>query len=276
MRVQFGYFVQLKLRSVLMKSNKISYLAAAVGLITSGTALAAFDGSAGNSSVLFNAYESVSGYSFALDTALRKDEITSSFTGLSINLANDANWNSFLTHVGSAHLADIKWNVIAADTNAGSVDHDPVSYLTTGPAAGVPDGTRTAQLNSWGGNFNSFVTASGNFGATGFAGGNSTVHLKEGPADYASYEVAHGSNWNTKSNFDTTAALGGTLSFYEITKNGAAVTNTVNAHQLGTVTLSETGALAISPIPEADSWAMLLAGLALVSAIARRRSVSMS
>ncbi|WON74865.1 PEP-CTERM sorting domain-containing protein [Nitrosospira sp. Is2] len=259
-----------------MKLHKIKYLAAAVALITSSTALAAFDGSAGNSSVLFNAYESVSGYSFALDTGLRKDDFTPSFTGLSVNLANDANWNSFLTHVGSAHLADIKWNIIAADTNAGSVDHDPVSYLTSGPAVGVPDGTRNAQLNSWGGNFNSFVTASGNFGATGFAGGNSTVHLKEGPADYASYEVAHGSSWNTKSNFDTTAGLGGTLSFYELTKNGAPVTNVVNSHQLGTVTLSEAGALAISPIPEADSWAMLLAGLALVGSIARRRSLRAS
>ena len=61
-----------------MKSNKIRYLAAAVAFITSGTAFAAFDGSAGNSSVLFNAYESVSGYSFALDTGLRKDDITPS------------------------------------------------------------------------------------------------------------------------------------------------------------------------------------------------------
>jgi len=259
-----------------MKSNKIRYLAAAVAFITSGTAFAAFDGSAGNSSVLFNAYESVSGYSFALDTGLRTDDITPSFTGLSINLATDANWNSFLTNVGSAHLADIKWNVIAADTNAGSVDNDPVSYLTTGPADGVPDGTRNGQLNSWGGNFNSYVTASGNWGATGFTGGNSTLHLKAGAADYASYEVAHGSNWNTKSNFDTTAALGGTLSFYELTKNGAAAGTVVNSQLLGTVNLTEAGALAISPVPEADSWAMLLAGLALVSSIARRRSVSVS
>ncbi|HVW65275.1 MAG TPA: PEP-CTERM sorting domain-containing protein [Nitrosospira sp.] len=260
-----------------MKSNKIKTLVAAVALAASGTAFAAFDGSAGNSSVLFNAYESVSGYSFALDTGLRKDDITSSFSGLSVNLANDANWNSFLSHVGSAHLADIRWNVIAADTNAGSVDGDPVSYLTTGSADGVPAGTRNAQLNSWGGNFNSYVTASGNWGATGFENGNSTLHLKEGPADYASFEVAEGNNWNTKSNFDTTAGLGGSLSFYEITKNGVPVTNVVNAELLGKVTLSESGALAISsvsPIPEADSWAMLLAGLALVATIARRRSVS--
>jgi MYXO-CTERM domain-containing protein len=100
--------------------------------------------------------------------------------------------------------------------------------------------------------------------------------LKAGAADYASYEVAHGSNWNAKSNFDTTAALGGTLSFYELTKNGAAAGTVVNSHLLGTVNLTEAGALAISPVPEADSWAMLLAGLALVSSIARRRSVSVS
>jgi MYXO-CTERM domain-containing protein len=258
-----------------MKSNKIKTLVAAVALAASGTAFAAFDGSEGNSSVLFNAYESTSGYSFTLDTGLRKDDITSAFSSLSVNLANDANWNSFLSHVGSTHLADIKWDVIAADTNAGSIDSDPVSYLTTGPAEGVPGDLRNAQVNSWGGNFNSFVTASGNWGATGFVGGNSTLHFKEGPADYASFEVAEGNNWNTKSTFDTTAGLGGTLSFYEITKDGVPVINHASATLLGAVTLSESGTLAISPVPEADSWAMLLAGLTLVGAIARRRSISL-
>jgi hypothetical protein len=45
---------------------------------------------------------------------------------------------------------------------------------------------------------------------------------------------------------------------------------------LGSVTVTEAGALSISPVPEPESWAMLLAGLALVSTIARRRAVSVS
>ena len=270
-----------------MKLHKMKTLAGAVALLTvsaSGSVFAAFTGNAGNSSVLFNAYESVSGYSFALDTGLRKDDINSSFTGVSFNLAADANWTSFLSHVGASHLADIKWNVIAADTNAGSIDSDPVSYLTTGATAGVPpvpSGTTNQQLNSWGGNFNSYVSASGNIDATGFVGGNSTLHLKEGSADYASFEFAEGTNWNTKANFDTTAGLGDTLSFYEITKNGTRNLNEVSASLLGTATLSDAGGLtispsAVSPIPEVESWAMLLAGLGMMGAITRRRSPSAS
>lgn len=258
-----------------MKSNKIKTLVAAVALAASGTAFAAFDGSEGNSSVLFNAYESTSGYSFTLDTGLRKDDITSSFSGLSVNLANDANWNSFLSHVGSTHLADIKWNVIAADTNAGSIDSDPVSYLTTRPAEGVPGDLRNAQVNSWGGNFNSLPQAAIGEPPVSSVEIQPSI-LKNGPADYASIEVAEGNNWNTKSLFDTTAGLGDTLSFYEITKDGVPVINHANATLLGAVTLSESGALAISPVPEADSWAMLLAGLTLLGAIAWRRSISLS
>lgn len=260
-----------------MKSHKLKYLARMVALVTfaaSGSAFAAYTGTAGNSSVLFNAYESTSGYSFALDTGLRKDDINAAFAGVNFNLAADANWTSFLANVGPAHLADIKWNIIAADTNSGSLDGDPVSYLTTGPSTGVPNGTTNTQLGSWGGNFNSYVTASGNVDAPGFVGGNSTLHLKEGSADYASFEVAEGTNWNTKANFNTTAGLGESLSFYEITRNGTLNLNKVNAALLGTATLSSTGELTVSPVPEADSWAMLLAGLGLVGAIARRRSKS--
>jgi hypothetical protein len=113
--------------------------------------------------------------------------------------------------------------------------------------------------------------------AAGFAGGNSTLHLKAGSADYASFEFAEGTNWNTKANFNTTGALGDSLSLYDITKNGTANLNKVNATLLGNVTLSDTGALAItpvSPIPEPDTWAMLLAGLSLLGAMARRRSAS--
>lgn len=263
-----------------MKLHKMKTLAGAVALLTlsaSGSVFAAFTGNQGNSSVLFNAYEFVSGYSFALDTGLRKDDITSSFTGVSFNLTTDANWTFFLSHVGASHVADIKWNVIAADTNAGSIDSDPVSYLTTGPATGVPAGTTNTQLGSWGGNFNSYVSASGNIDATGFVGGNSTLHLKDGTADYASFEIAEGNNWKTKANFDTTAGLGDTLSFYEITKNGTLNLNKVNATLLGVATLSDAGGLtispsAVSPIPEVESWAMLLAGLGMMGAIARRRS----
>ncbi|MEO6563063.1 MAG: hypothetical protein ABIN99_08470 [Nitrosospira sp.] len=77
-----------------MKLHKIKTLAGAVALwtlSTAGSVFAGFTGTQGNSSVLFNTYESVSGYSCALDTDLRKDDITSSFTGVSFNLATDAN-----------------------------------------------------------------------------------------------------------------------------------------------------------------------------------------
>jgi hypothetical protein len=112
--------------------------------------------------------------------------------------------------------------------------------------------------------------------AAGFVGGNSTLHLKEGSAAYASFEFAEGANWNTKANFTTTAGLGDTLSFYEITKNGTLNLNKVNATLLGTATLSDAGGLtispsAVSPIPEVDSWAMLLAGLNALSLYEKKR-----
>ena len=278
-----------------MKYRKAKYLSAVVALMVSGPAFAAFNGdqsAGGSSSLLFNAYESVSGYSFTLDTGSRRDDFSASapsFASLNFNLAGDANWNAFLSGVGASHLSDIRWAVSAGDTSV--VDGDLRSYLTTA-SNGVDigtngNGTTNAQLNQWSVNYNAFINASNGGDGTvfGFAGQPSTFHLKEGPTDYASYEITIGSNWSGKSKFDTIGALGETLNFYEanitLSSNGS-VSNLakITTDLLGTATLTNDGLLTIvplspvSPVPEADTWAMLLAGLGLLGMIVRRRSGS--
>lgn len=273
-----------------MRYRKSKYLGAVLALAVSGPAFAAFNGdqsAGGSSSVLFSAYESVSGYSFTLDTGSRRDDYSASiplFAPHSFNLALDANWNAFLAGVGSAHFADIRWAVTAGDTSV--IDGDLRSFLTTA-ANGLDigtngNGTTNAQLNQWNVNYNSFINASNGGDGTvfGFGGHLSTVHLKEGPTDFASYEVSIGSNWSGKAKFDTTGALGETLNFYEanITKSpsGGVVSLTkITTDLLGTVTLTNDGLLSISPIspvPEADTWAMLLVGLGLMGVTVRRRA----
>lgn len=85
-------------------------------------------------------------------------------------------------------------------------------------------------------------------------------------------------NWNTKANWDTSAAVGESAHFYMLnaTSLNANAKGKVTAYEndfgKATWTLANDGTLTyMAPVPEAETWAMFAAGLLAIGAVARRR-----
>ncbi|WP_227816848.1 PEPxxWA-CTERM sorting domain-containing protein [Nitrogeniibacter aestuarii] len=84
-----------------------------------------------------------------------------------------------------------------------------------------------------------------------------------------------GDNWATWSTFTATALIGDSLGFYALQGAGSArnvyVTNEVFA---GEFSMSAAGQLnyVTAPVPEPETYALMLAGLGLIGTVARRRA----
>jgi MYXO-CTERM domain-containing protein len=114
------------------------------------------------------------------------------------------------------------------------------------------------------------------------ANGASFATSANGGAAYAGVSNALGGYAGKIGNFggDTNGLIGTNLSVWNIVRNGTNNLTTATATKLNIAgfnpyfNLSNTGALTyVAAVPEADSWAMLLAGLGLMGFIARRRTL---
>ena len=255
-------------------------VAAAVATITlSGAANAVV-----NNEMFLVAYDATASKTFI--AALGAAGSVSAFTGsanLSVNYATDANWTNFIT---GATAGGVTYQVLgfnqtgipgaynAADKVVASTNLVPGAFNNTAMNAlmldvGSPTGSFIGLFKS----LNSVVTGT----STGLVAGTGSDS-----------GAAVGTNIFTKYNaFDATAALGTDLGFYSITRPASAVgvTQEIKTQYLqgaagsarDTWNLSSAGLLtytgaAVAAVPEADTSAMMLAGLGLMGFVARRRN----
>ena len=171
------------------------------------------------------------------------------------SLSADANLTSFLA--GTDNTARLQWNIVAADSNGTD------RILTTAAAA-------TAMTY---GNFRNIAQA----GVDGFLSG--AIGNTVGSAIYTG-DAAKSAQWNTniggKVPFSTVAGLGDSLNFFLLSEkvaSGSANTLTdVQQFANMTWTLQDNGTLVYAAaVPEPETYALFLAGLGMLGAIARRR-----
>lgn len=244
-------------------------------------AVAAF-GIAGQAQALTQSTSSTSGSLFlyvfedrALNSAATNSAVfdlglASSFDptkNMSLDLSSNSAWTSYVATI--ANPANIKWGVFGS-INAGVAVG--AQMLTTNVAANATKINGTA--------FGSAVSNSNQvINAYASANGFNVVT----PLDAAS------SKWDNNAGIMPTvltAGLGQNLDFYKYvstgTKSTSYATQTAYAMADGTqdyFTLSGPGVLtytatsAVAPVPEADTYALMLAGMGLVGFMARRRRV---
>ena len=199
--------------------------------------------------------------------------------GYSQSWAADALLTSFLS---TANLANVSWNVMAGD---GVGAHRMAMTVSDGFSG---DSNRTtAQLREWDGQMDSYLIAV-NAMMTGDQTNTATYNESivatnaDGAAFGGDSGVSFGSTLGSKLDFTNAGGIGGDLAFWMFYENTTTIAE-VREWQFqstggtpGLWTLANNGTLtyAVAPVPEAETWAMLLAGLGLVGMIARRRKVA--
>lgn len=206
------------------------------------------------------------------------------FTGtsnISVNYATDTNWTSFI-----AGTSNVQYQIIGlyqSDptriTSYNAADKLLVSSLVT------PGRLTNNQMN---GLMANGAASSASFGGFEFLNaavtGTSTGLVLGGGAD--GIGAVSNNVFNNYLNVNTQAVLGQDLNFYSVTRPSSAAglaqqivtqytqgaTTTPDVWNLSaTGLLSYTGASSVAAVPEADTSAMMLAGLGLMGFVARRR-----
>lgn len=292
-----------------MKMNcKFKALAVAVAMAASAPALAAIEGGpTGNGELLLNVRyyngdpltggDDISGL---FDLGIRMNDMIALNGQTDISKSWDmtggaygASWNqlvNFVTSHGGA-LDQIRYNVIALDSSNPNVAGG-VHYLTTANVDAYPT-IGNANVKGLVG-MQQYVDANNSRGTHATdANGASTATPTDAPNSFfgAINGAGQGDTWLTKAGLDTTQPLGADQNFWLLTTSstsslakGIATPFGADLDQNGSITgnefskfnLNANGALTftspVSAVPEADTWAMLLAGLGMLGMMVRRRT----
>jgi hypothetical protein len=236
-----------------------------------------------NNEMFLVAYDSVASKTFV--AALGGAGSVSAFTGganLSVNYGSDANWTNFMS---GATASNISYQVIgfysSNPSQASSYNAGDKIVTTSNMTQPLPQ-LRNSAYNALMADMVSGAGINGGFQALNSTiTGTSTGLILGSGSDSG---AAVGSNLFTKYNaFDATAVLGTDLGFYGITRgaSGNLVDSVKTQYLQGAVgsaidtwNLSSAGVLtytAVAAVPEADTSAMMIAGIGLMGFIARRR-----
>ncbi len=273
-------------------SFNLKAVSAAVVLVASGAANAALENFAsGNSSVIFYAVDTTTPVaSVGLDLDFNLDDFvplagtqgtkivwdvnTNKRTVNGVVSNSTVDWNSNLQAFNAvATSSQTKWGVIAGDsrTDGGA---DIIRYLSTSTA------TATTVKNQTVNNLSSFSAVGGLYDALNDGSGLVATSTTDTAYVAKSGNMGSDQKWNSKATFSASANIGQSQSLYLLdgivaagTTNRATVTQFGNAKGMATVTY-DAGVLtyAIAAVPEPETYALMLAGLGLIGAAARRRA----
>lgn len=262
---------------------KLNALVAALVMAASAPALATIgDGSDGNGELFMTVLDSVGQKSYTLDLNVTLDDFLSGIavSGKKYDYAADANMTSFLGGVTPANKSGLVFAIGAMDAS-GATATDFHRYITT--ASSIDAATDTnANLKQLG---SSGATLLGDTNSLFVGADNSIIVTDSAMVAYAG-SAQWGSNWGNEFNGVSTGLIGSDLNMYLLQQTTGAVGFGPNnpANKPSTyagilqggnqvfANLDMNGNLAITAVPEAETYAMMLAGLGLVGFMVARRS----
>jgi hypothetical protein len=271
---------------------KFQYKALTAALVLSAASLSAQaamnTAGSGNSSLILTMLDNNANISATFDLGYNyssfADLVTAANSGtFTWNVTSGDYANAWNTYWATASATDTKWAVYAADGSGNGVG--AVGMITTFKSGS--NLSLTTQLVASITNFDEYIAANNNItasavGATSnhgdVANGASTA---TGGAAFAENAKAYGATGRVNaSGYVATTGLDQSMTLVQLlsgANNTARITTSTLGNSEGNYSfaLSSAGVLTfnvpVAAIPEADSYAMLLAGLGVVAAVVRRR-----
>ena len=269
-----------------MKLNLKSIVAAVAMAVASTSSMASIQNgtafAAGGSELFFVAYDATAGIksSYIKDLGVTFNQFlttpTYSVSG-SLNVSSDANWNTYVSNVGgSGNLGNTRWAVVGNLQNATiGINNSQGSKLLVTAAVGAVVAGSNLQIAASAGEINT-VFLPDFFDASAVGVNNSYVFSASDvtPKNWSNIEQT---NINSNLPFSIVNQIGAAANFHQLVRssNRSTTAGTVST-VLSTATSGyqwqfDGATVFAAPIPEPETYGMLLAGLALIGTVARRR-----
>lgn len=263
---------------------KLNAFIVAALLSAAGSANAAIsDSLSGNGEAFLVVNDDISGFSFVGDLGIAMDSFNST-APQTFNLNNFSQWGAFMTAIGGNlnHTGPngerVTFAVLATDstgstagsdrmlfTTAGTVTEDDIEFTKSNGFGGA-----TTQMDYWlsllnsnsdvvGGDMNTVANGSA------YSAAGSTTYFDTAIGGYIKNKLAHSTyvNANEAGNFGLNKTGG----------SQSTLAPTIYTEYAGDFAIdATTNTLVYAPIPEAETYAMMLAGLGLVGFMVRRRN----
>lgn len=285
-----------------MKSFKLKALVAAIGIAVTGFAgianAAIANGASGNGELYLTVWDQTGLRSYVRDLGIRMDSFgtqnappTAAFTSVvdvngstNVNSGSDATWASFVTGQTAAQVGSYLWAVTAFDAN-GSGAQGGLRMLYSSKTDDQAAAAAPGILGTNAGVTNLITTMDPQINAlngvdSNIALNNSYIVTDATSSAYAGYLAG---DFNSKlPNLNPFATVGESMNFMYLTRTGISPNggeaqfikygNALGASQFALAADGSLSYASIAPaVPEPGEWAMLLAGLAVVGSMARRR-----
>lgn len=259
-------------------------LIALAAMLAAGSAQATIvDGSTNNGELFMTVLDSVGQKSYTLDLNLTMNDFLAGIavSGASYNYAADANMSSFLSMVAPADKSGLVFAIGAMDASGATLS-DFHRYITTASVIDANTDTN-ALLKNLGTNGAQLLGDTNSL----FVGADNSVIVTDTAMVAYAGSALWGSNWGTEFNGTSTGLIGNDLGMYFLSQNYVAGPSIFNQRNNPSVfsaieqdafpvfaNLDMNGNLTIATVaavPEAETYAMMLAGLGLVGFMAARR-----
>jgi hypothetical protein len=264
---------------------KLNTLVAAALLVAAGSANAAIDNgntTNGTGSLFLVVTDTTAGYSFVGDLGVGMDSfLGASNVSNSWTLGSFSAWTSFVGAIGG-DLTNAKYSVYALD-NVGATSTVDAKRLLTTVAVGDDLNNYTTANNKLGFAVNAGSATVGAWVGAVQIDSNNVLNDHDTVANGSSYtnstktaayaEAQLGDQLKNNMPFVTTVAAADSADFWLLGNSSNATLAQANLYQqAGTFSLTGTTlSYAVAAVPEADTYALMLAGLGLVGFMARRR-----